>query len=261
MKSFLHIVSDYGTGDPAFGEVIQRLKFLIYPEVVQLYPTSVPAFNTIATGFWIYQYGMAKQPPGMMIYSNTAPRKEKREAMEDNQGEHLVYAELSSGAHILGVNAGYTFSFVKPHISSLRIVHTPNQGSQFRSRDFYPNAVASLLSGDTSCLGDALDPTSLKEIPEHRIAWIDGYGNCKTTIRKSELDLSPGEEYRITIQGVERIARITGTSFSVAEGELAFSPGSSGHEDPFMELFLRGGSATAHFNQCPMGAHITIAKK
>ncbi|MCX8008897.1 MAG: hypothetical protein N3A54_04320, partial [Patescibacteria group bacterium] len=67
---FMHLIADYGVNDPAFGEVIQKLT-LLDPSVV-VYPTSVPSFSTLATGFWTAQNALVHPIPKMMIYTNTA---------------------------------------------------------------------------------------------------------------------------------------------------------------------------------------------
>ncbi len=46
---YIQLIADYGVGDPAFAEVIQKLH-LLAPDI-QIWPTSVPSFSTIATGF------------------------------------------------------------------------------------------------------------------------------------------------------------------------------------------------------------------
>jgi len=81
---FVQIVADYGKSDPAFNEVIQRIYSYI-PDLT-IRTTSVPAFDTIGTGFWIYQYALGPHPEGMVIYSNTAPRKDNKLAREKNEG-------------------------------------------------------------------------------------------------------------------------------------------------------------------------------
>lgn len=255
MSLFIHVVTDYGTGDPAFGEVSQRILSEI-PEA-QLHLTSVDAFDTLATGFWIYQFGMAPHPTPMFIFANTAPRKDKTEAREHNEGERMMYGKLSTGVEILAVNAGYVFSFVKPYLTEFKVVDIANKGSQFRSRDFYPHALGSLIKNRGGLL-ETVDPMSILDTPEQKIAWIDGYGNIKTTIRRSQIHHKPGTKVKVIIDGVIRTALVAGGNFSVAEGELSFSPGSSGFEDPFMELFLRGGSAANLFNDPPTQSHIDL---
>lgn len=247
-NQMLHLITDYGTGDPAFSEVMQKL-YLLAPDI-HIIPTSVPSFSTIATGFWTNQFAMVNPTPGMMIFTNTAPRKDNKEIRHKNEGEGLVYAELSNGVRVVGVNAGYCFSFVKPFLKSLHHVVVENKGSQFRSRDFYPEAVIGILEGKSEFIGEVIDPSTIPDIPSDRIAWADGYGNLKTTMRASAIkDWKPGQPIQITLHGLVRTAFFTDGTFSVREGELAFAPGSTGGEDKFMEIFLRGLSAWYEFGK------------
>lgn len=248
-QKFVQLIADYGVGDPAFGEVIQKIIGL--EPMAEVFPTSVPAFSTIATGFWTAQYALKNPVPGMVVYTNTAPRKDKKESREKNEGERLVYAKLKNGIDVVGVNAGYCFSFVKPFIDTIYSAKVENKGSQFRSRDFYPEAVVSILQGKTDHVGEAFDIDFIPDLPERRIAWIDGYGNMKTTVRYSTVkDCEPGQPLVIMLNGMKRTAYFTDGTFSVREGELAFAPGSSGgSDDPYMELFLRGLSAYKEFGK------------
>lgn len=241
----VHLIADYGVGDPAFGEVMQKLYGL--DPSLRVIPTSVYKFSTIATGFWTAQYAMVNPIKGMMIYTNTAPRKDKKEKRENNEGERLVYAKLKNGVNVVGVNAGYCFSFIKDVAKSIHLVNVANKGSQFRSRDFYPEAVVGIAHGDASFIGETINPDTIPDVPSNRIAWIDGYGNIKTTTRKSEVTFDPGQTIEITLNGIKRTAYFTDGTFSVAEGHLAFAPGSSGGEDTCMEIFMRGLSAWKEF--------------
>ncbi len=245
--AFIQLVADYGVGDPAFGEVIQKLQLLA--PGVRVHPTSVPAFSTLSTGFWTYQYAMVNALPGMGIYTNTAPRKDRKESRENNEGERLVYAKLKNGVQIIGVNAGYCFSFVKPFIAEFVAVNVANKGSQFRSRDFYPEAVIGILRGDAQFHGNSMPLAAIPDVPQNKIAWIDGYGNIKTSVRRSALSLEVGKPLTITLNGMKRTAFFSDGTFAVREGELAFSPGSSGGDDKFMEIFLRGLSAWKEFGK------------
>lgn len=244
---FIQFIADYGTGDPSFGEVVQ--KFTLLDPSLNIHCTSVPKFSTIATGFWTAQFATVNPIPGMMIYTNTAPRRDKKESRERNEGESLVYALLQNGVKIVGVHSGYCFSFVKSHIQTLHLVKVANKGSQFRSRDFYPEAVVGIANGDAAFIGEALDIGFIPDVPKGRLAFIDGYGNLKTTTRRSEISLSPGQPILVELNGVKRTAYFTDGTFAVHEGELAFAPGSSGGEDRFMEIFLRGLSAWIEFGK------------
>lgn len=244
---FIHLIADYGVGDPAFGEVIQKL--LMLDSNLRVYPTSVPAFSTIATGFWIAQYGLYNPFNSLAIYSNTAPRKDKKEARENNAGEGLVYIKLTNNIPIVAVHAGYNLSFVKNHIKVFRRVNVSNSGSQFRSRDFYPEAVVKILNNNEDILGDDLDKNIIPDIPLQKIASIDGYGNIKTTIRIHDVNFSIGSKINVKIGKISHEAYFTNGSFSVPEGTLSISKGSTGGENGFLELFLRGGSAYSLFGR------------
>lgn len=240
------LIADYGIGDPSFTEVALQLKRFL-PEATVL-PQSTPAFSTINTGFWILQIALTKILPNTYIYSNTAPRKEDKEAQERNRGEKLMYAKLTNGAEIIAVNAGYTFSFVKPHIADFRYINCANDGSQFRSRDIFPEALARIIHKDQGIIGEKANASYIPDYPPHVIAHIDGYGNIKTTTREADVHLTPGQPLIIQIHTQKHIATYTDGIFNIKEGELAFAPGSSGHENRFMEIFLRGGSAHRLFD-------------
>lgn len=244
---FVQLIADYGVGDPSFSEVIQKLYYL--NPGIQVIPTSVPKFSTLATGFWTYQLSMVNPPAGLVIFTNTAPRKDNAAVRILNEGEGLVYTQLKNKVKVIGVNADYCFSFIKSDIKSLNEVNVKNKGSQFRSRDFYPEALIGIMKGDLSFVGKKLDPQLLPEVPKNKIAWIDGYGNLKTTTRKSELNLEIGRPVTITVNKVKRTAYFTDGTFRVRVGELAFAPGSSGGTDRFMEIFLRGLSAYWEFGK------------
>src|SRR3989344_64943 len=255
--TLIQLIADYGIGDPAFGEVIQKLTLLHRP--ARVVRTSVPAFSTIATGFWTAQYALVNPVPDMIIYTNTAPRQDNKESRDNNEGEHLIYALLKNGVKVVGVNAGFCFSFVKRDIKALYRIKVANKGSQFRSRDFYPEAVIGIARGEEKYIGEKLDCGILPDLPSRRIAWIDGYGNLKTTVRQSEMKkVASGSPVLVTIGNMKRTAWYSDGTFSVREGELAFAPGSSGGDDRFMELFLRGLSAWKELGKPTIEEEITI---
>lgn len=253
---FIQLIADYGTGDAAFSEVVQKLTLLDYN--ARVVSTSVPPFSTLATGFLTAQFALVNPIPEMVIYSNTAPRKDNKEHRTDNAGELLSFAQLDNGVKVVGVNAGYCFSFIKPFIKEFNLVNVLNKGSQFRSRDFYPEAVISIARGKTTLIGKSIDPKKLPDIPLNRIAYIDGYGNIKTTTTSNGKKLTPGQKVQVTINGTKRFAYYSNGSFGVKEGEVAFAPGSSGSSDHYMELFMRGGSAWEYFGKPPVESQFDI---
>src|ERR671916_1451418 len=258
----IHIIADFGAGDLAFAEVVQRIK-LFLPDAEPVL-TPVPPFSTLAAGFCVAQLGMNEAPAGTLIYHNVAPRQDAEEARRDNEGERLAFARLPTGVRVVGVNAGETFSFVRDAAEELRWASVPAEGSQFRSRDLFPEAAADIALGHPGALGEEIDPTATPGVPENRVAYIDGYGNLKTTIEHGALDIEPGASVRVRVGTEELTAAASAGSFGVEEGELAFAPGSSGwakrggEKVRWMELFLRGGNAWEAFGRPDVGAGVEI---
>jgi len=260
---FISLIADYGNGDPAFAEVTQRL--LMAVPTAQISLLSVPPFSTLATGFWIAQLGLNPGPQERLIYHNCAPRQDDAQPRQDNEGEGLTYVLLPNGVKVVGVNAGYTLSFIKDSAQVLRTVKASRGGSQFRSRDVFPSAAAAIAKEDFSLLGEELQPSQILDPPSDRVAWIDGYGNIKTTVPADTVNLKPEAKVVIRVGDVVSDAVYSDGSFKVPEGTLAFSPGSSGWQAAkdgkpvrWMELFLRGGSAWERFGRPRINQVVTL---
>jgi S-adenosylmethionine hydrolase len=228
----------------------------------------VPPFSTLAAGFCVAQLGLNEAPTGTIIYHNVAPRRDDEEAREGNAGERLAYARLPTGVRVIGVNAGYAFSFVRDVAEELRWTSVPAKGSQFRSRDLFPQAAGAIALGQPEAMGDEIDRALIPEVPPNRVAYIDGYGNLKTTIRAGGVEETrSGSRVRVRIGEYEREAIESDGSFAVEHGQMAFAPGSSGwknrdgQETRWMELFLRGGNASEAFNRPLIGARIEISSQ
>ena len=258
----VHIIADYGAGDLAFAEVVQRIKVFL-PDAEPIL-TPVPAFSTLAAGFCIAQLGLNDAPVGTIIYHNVAPRADDAAARTANAGERLACARLPTGVRVIGVNAGYALSFVRDAATELRWAAAPAEGSQFRSRDLFPQAAAAIALGEVDALGEAVGAAQVPPVPADQVAYIDGYGNLKTTIAHGSSTVRAGATVRVRIAEAEHRAVTSDGSFDVPEGELAFAPGSSGWasaggaETRWMELFLRGGNAWEQFGCPPIGAQIIV---
>jgi S-adenosylmethionine hydrolase len=261
---FINLIADYGIGDPAFAEVSQRLNHLL--PSAQIYCLSVPPFNTLATGFWIAQLGLNPGAPERLIFHNCAPRQDDKEARLNNEGEGLTYVKLHNNVEVVGVLAGYTLSFIRSEALQINAIEVSRGGSQFRSRDVFPQAAAAIALGDYSLLGDEIIPAQIPDLPTDRVAWIDGYGNIKTTIPASSVDLPLSSKVTVRVGDVVSDAVYSDGSFRVPEGTLAFAPGSSGWQKQdgqkvtWMELFLRGGNAWSRFGKPKINQTITYTK-
>lgn len=262
--AYIHLICDYAPGDLAWAEVFSAF-YTHLPAAAQLHMTAVGSFDTIATGFVLAQLALAPpelRPENTIIFANCAPRKDLREARPHNEGEGLLFGTIKNGTVFLTTNSGFSLSFVRESIQELWSTDAEEHGSQFRSRDYFPRIVKSAAQGDYSFIRHRLDPLNVIPTPPPEcIGYVDSFGNMKTTLRSGNEKLStlqPGGRLKVRIGSYIRTATVATGSFNVMEGDLAFAPGSSGHEQRYWELFQRGGSAWREFGQPPTGAKIHI---
>jgi len=249
----VHIVADYAAGDLAFSELITALAHYLDGRSWTHKTTTVPNFDTLGAGFIVAQLALAEKRPGnMLVFANCAPRRDMTKARRDNAGEKLAFARLSNGVPVFVVNAGYSLSFLKPHLAregeqaALWAVKVDNAGTQFRSRDRYPEPIGALIAGDLSFLGRRFSLDSIPDYPRGVVVYRDNFLNIKTTWREGDDELRqlrPGMQILLRINDHVHEAVFSDGSFNVAEGQLAFAPGSSGFAHRFYEVFLRGGHA------------------
>jgi len=258
----VHVVADYGpAGDLAFAEVAQRLAAAV--PAAQIVATPVGPFNTLAAGFVVAQLALNEAPAQTVVFHNVAPRRDETDARRANEGERFTLAEGAGGTLVVGPNSGHSLAFLRDEMS-LFYLDVPAAGSQFRSRDFLPAAVARLVDGDRGVVEDAVPADLVPDVPSDVVVYTDGYGNLKTTL--SEDPSSNGERVLVRIGEAASTAIVSDGSFSVAEGELALAPGSSGwplrdgSQRRFVELFLRGGSAAARLGHPLPGAPVVVTR-
>ncbi|HEY9754887.1 MAG TPA: hypothetical protein V6C97_06995 [Oculatellaceae cyanobacterium] len=263
MATFIQLICDYAPGDLAWAEVYSAFAAHL-PENVRMNFMSVHSFDTIGTGFAVAQLGLAEtklRPENLIIFANCAPRKDVKDARPNNEGEGLLFVTLKNGVQIIAVNSGYSLSFIKHDIQEVWTTSVEEQGSQFRSRDFFPQIVALAAHADYTFIRQRIDPSVITDSPKEVIAYVDSFGNLKTTFRSDEpatKNLAAGSRVKVQIGSVVRTATVATGSFSVMEGDLAFAPGSSGHDRRFWELFQRGGSAWHEFSKPATGTKITL---
>lgn len=255
----VHLIADYGVGDLAFAEVQQRLA-LHLPEATVV-TTPVAPFDTLAAGFCVGELALTEGPPDRIVFHNVAPRADESDPRPANEGERLVGAELQSGVLIVGPNAGHVLSFVREEAVAIRYLDVPAAGSQFRSRDFFPAAIARVAQ-DRRLSGEEVAREAIPPVPDGVVAWVDGYGNLKTTWTAPPVP--EGSRIQVTVGPVTVQAVASDGTFEVPEGELSFAPGSSGWrtrqggERRFCELLLRGGNAAERLGHPAPGAHVLV---
>lgn len=275
-KFYIDLVGDYGTGDLAFTEVRNRLydEFCNGDTDAIVNTISTHPFNTIETGVIVAQIAMNSRLPNHIVYHNCAPRKDDRNARQDNSGEFLA-ACIINNVLVVGPYSGFSFSFLKNYARVYKL-ECPAQGSQFRSRDIFPKYIKYLvdrvydarkghfdvdvLNEDCRCV--ECEITDVPDMLEDKVVYIDGYGNCKLYLSDETIkSFSKLDKVRIRVKDKEYVVRVGTGIFGVSDGEFVLAPGSSGWRgDKFFELSLRGGSASKQFDSIVPGTKISIEK-
>jgi S-adenosylmethionine hydrolase len=160
---------------------------------------------------------------------------------------------------VVAVNSGYSMSMLKQDIVELWEVDVDNDGTQFRSRDNYPQIVGKVARKDYSCLKTQLNLVDLADYPVGIVVAIDGYGNIKTSWTADKFTFVPGDKVKVKIGNQEMSAFYADGTFSVKDGEISFAPGSSGHYGRLMEVFLRGGSAANLYSGVKPGDKVEVS--
>ena len=258
----VHVVADYGAaGDLAFAEVAQRLAAAL--PAAAIVATPVGPFDTLAAGFVVAQLALNDGPAERIVFHNVAPRRDETDPRRANEGERFTLGEAPNGTVVVGPNSGYSLAFLRDQMS-LCYLDVRAAGSQFRSRDFLPAAVGRLVGGDRGAVGEPVPAELLPGVPANVVAYTHDYGNIKTT--HDEPPAASGERVLVRVGQAATTAIVSDGSFSVAEGELALSPGSSGWpsrgggERRFLELFLRGGSAATRLGNPKPGTPVVLTR-
>tara|TARA_R110002095_G_scaffold130981_4_gene113795 strand:+ start:1229 stop:2371 length:1143 start_codon:yes stop_codon:yes gene_type:complete len=280
-------ISDNGAAaDLAIGEIqvnladIHRIVTTLSEETPpQRIYHDVPGQDWRAAAFDLAQLSRFRiSGAGNAFFVNCAPRLEQRGVEGNNKGENVYVAMLPGGAVASGVSP-HSFAFFRDLVEEddLEIyrVDVQTEGSQFRSRDFFPwfSEILAYNLGDKAegwkddlsveerraflqqfNFIDTEDKLELKDIPDLTrqpvVARTDVHGNLKLSISTS--DAKPewlGKPLQVTVKGQTFEAEIRKNMFDASSDRRGISTGSSGQfpdsskPDPrFLEIAIIGKS-------------------
>ncbi len=143
LPQHLEIVADYGEHDLAFAEVVRRFDGLIEAAVpVSLVTTA--SFDSGANGHYVARRAKSWDRGPGVLFHNVAPRRDNHSARAANEGEELFAAQLDNGLLIVGPNSAGSWAPLAADGGTIRRVPFAHTGSQFRSRENFPQVVVEL---------------------------------------------------------------------------------------------------------------------
>jgi hypothetical protein len=241
MNRLVQLVADYGPGDLAYAELIQRLALAVPSAVVHL--TRVAPADTIAAGFCVAQLALTDGPPDRVVaHDVSSPGADVR----------LCAGRSPDGVWIVGPNSGWSWSFTIDELPSLCHVDVTIDLAL---------AIAHITKRHPHAICDPVARASVPAMPEQVVAYIDGLGNVKTTI--AEAPAASGATVQVGIGRVSARA-VVRHGDAIRQGELALAIGSSGWtrrrggRRSFLELIVGGGSAADLFARPIPGTRVRL---
>ncbi len=302
LRPVIKILTDYTRDDLAHDEVQQALVTACVKhgvDATHIDVGAIPGLDTVVAGFKSAQLLLNSQLGyGHVFHTNCAPRKNI--VSVKSSGEKIVLGMTKNGGVLLAVNSGYSLApFAEAVVSGFMQFYqtsVPDSGSQFRSRDFFPEAVADLAAhltkqykklGPTkisaalkkgkyeeilkglSFIGKPVAPSALPYLPPATVCYVDNFGNIKLNSHHDRLlaQYLPGTQMVIAIGNTVSDVTVGGAGFSQGEGVIALTGGSSGWNldgkgtKALTEIFLRGGRAESHFPGLKTGDQVLGIRK
>lgn len=301
LRPVVKILTDYPRDDLAHDEVQQALVTAcvahgLSPQNIDV--GALPGMDTVVAGFKTAQLAMNSQLGyGHIIHTNCAPRTHM--ASVKSRGEKVVLGMTPDGVAMLVVNSGLALApfYTLAETGGVVFYQTdiPDAGSQFRSRDFFPDALARLgahlaaqadalgaeavraclarrdfdtLLAGLSYLGPRLDMAAVPSLPQGMVMYVDNFGNIKMNIRHADLlaHYDKGDVLAVRLGGFVCDATLGAEGFSQGEGLLALTSGSSGWVENgerrfFTEIMLRGGRASNAFGGVAPGEKAILLRE
>jgi hypothetical protein len=248
----VHLVTDYGPGDLAFAEVVQRA-MLAVPDAVLL-STRVAPFDTLAAGFCVGELLLCQGPPGRVVVHDVAPRENDATGAA-NDGRRFCAGHTVAGAVALGPNAGWSWSFTVDELSALHYLDVPKGESRLESRELIVTALAHVAAGHPHAVREVVPRSAIPPLPGRVVAYVDCFGNMKTTI--TQPPVPHGDRVLVRIGDVSATALVADGSTPAAEGELTLTREPVGSR--YLELSMPGGSAAERFATPAAGTPIALA--
>jgi hypothetical protein len=210
------------------------------------------------------------RPDETLILMESASHSHVNAPSETGASAPFYILRLESGMHVMGTNAGFTFSLLKDLLGEVLTYQGIDAKVPFGARDEYARMCAYLMDYMEDELEfDEVHTNVIPELDAPYIGHVDAFGNIQTTIVAE--DLKGRAEYKqsigVKIKGRQHDALFLPNRYASNKGALVLSPSAVGHPDnPYLELSVWSDnpsdltkSACAQYNHPHPGDKIEVA--
>ena len=137
LTRLVHVIADYGPGDLAFAELVQRLG-LVLPGL-DLQHTRVAPGDTLAAGYCVARLALTHGTAGRLVLHDVAG--------PDRELERLCVGRTPDGVLVAGRDAGWCWSFVVDALRGIWVLDVPARPWSRDPANAVPKAVVRVLAG------------------------------------------------------------------------------------------------------------------
>jgi hypothetical protein len=131
----VELVADYGPGDPAFDELVQRMQAALAD--VTIHPTRVPAGDTLEAGRCVARLALAPGAAGRVVVHDVAVRDEAQRG--------LCAGRTGDGALVVGRDGADCWSGVADALETLCTLELPLRTSPHDRADVLAKVIVRVL--------------------------------------------------------------------------------------------------------------------
>jgi hypothetical protein len=254
MGRLVHFVADYGEGDVAWADAVQRVAVAVPDAVVQRTP--VATADTLAAGFCVAQLALNEGPPDRIVVHDIAP------AGDESGDDRFCTGRSTDGVLVVGPNVGWAWSFAVDGLHGLCLVDVPAAPHSPHARDYLSAALIHLLAHHPHAVCDDIPADRVRPVPNSVVAYVDGRGNVVTTL--TEPPAPPGTEVTLRVGDAAVTVTVAESLATVPSGRLGLAPGDAGwptRDGPrrrYLELAVPGGSAAQQLGDPPTGTPVVV---
>jgi hypothetical protein len=259
MAPLVHLITDCDAEDEAVVQTLERLAIALPGSVVNL--ELVEPGDTLAGGFCVARAALsgAAGADEVVVAHDVAPARGDPGPWPQRSGEQFCVARSRTGALVVGVNVGWTWSFAIPVLSELHCVDvTPGEMTQ-RPRVGLPEAIAHADNRHSHANTGVVPHEAVPRVPARCVAYVDVDGNLETTL--TALPAPAGARLLVRVGDASAPAVVAGERPASQGGQVPVRDGEVTLERTPLGVALaeRGGSAYRRFAAPATGTPIAFA--